>query len=82
MSFHLLIEVRWDPSIAFFEWLGVCNFNSMFDGIAFSQVQICFKKKNQQNQPANPWLIAAAPLSKNLAPPNLIYPKPRNPLPP
>ena len=35
---HLLIEVRWDPSVPFFKRLGVCNFDGMFDDVSFAQV--------------------------------------------
>ena len=34
---HLLIEVRQDPSIPFFKGLGVCNFDGIFDDVAFAQ---------------------------------------------
>ena len=44
MSFHLLIEVRWYPSIVLLKWLGVYNFDSMLEDIAFAQVQVCFSK--------------------------------------
>ena len=44
MCLHLFIEMRWDPSITFLKWLGVCDFYSMLDDIAFSQIQICFSK--------------------------------------
>ena len=38
VSLHLLIEVRWYPSVPFFTWLGVCNFDGMFNDVAFAKV--------------------------------------------
>ena len=38
MCLHLLIEVRWDPSVSFFKRLGVCNFDGMFYDVTFAQV--------------------------------------------
>ena len=36
MCLPLLLEVRWDPSIAFLELLGVCNFYGMLDNVALA----------------------------------------------
>ena len=78
VSFHLLIDVGWYPSIPLFKGLRICDLNIMFQDVTLPQIQIIFRR-HQQSQPINPWLPSADPLSNYLILLNSVGPKPRPP---